>query len=441
MSRFTWLPRLADVFSHRDARRSRRPRPSTARRRVPLGLTQLEGRTLPSSFTASTVKDLINDINAANTQGGSNAITLAASTTFDLTRAANTSDGPTGLPVIAAADNLTITGQGGDIIQRDTSAKAFRLFDVANGATLTLNNLTLQNGLAFGSGSSAAGGAISNQGSLTLKSVIVQNNKAQGESGSSAAGGAIYNQGTLVLNVATVQTNTTQGGAGANGTKQNPVGGPGSDSSGGGIWSSGSLTCENGTLIQNNNAFAGNGGDAYQAPGGSGGNGGNAFGGGVFIAGGTANLAGVTLSGNLALGGRGGQGIFYIDNYTAVGNGGSGFGGGLAVDGGSVMLSSDTVENNTAEGQYGGNGLGITGLGYGGGLEVAGGTVTLCSDTAESNSAGGASDPYGYGGGIDIVSGATVSIGSSTVVTNNTDSSGTNGSTANIDGMYSTKSC
>jgi hypothetical protein len=61
--------------------------------------------------------------------------------------------------------------------------------------------------------------------------------------------------------------------------------------------------------------------------------------------------------------------------------------------------------------------------------------MTLCSDTVESNTAS-----PGYGGGIYIAAGATVYIDTAavdpldpTVVTNNTDSSGTNGSTANID--------
>ena len=55
----------------------------------------------------------------------------------------------TGLPVIAANDNLTIVGNG-DTIERSTAAgtPAFRLFDVAAGASLTLQNLTLQGGLA-----------------------------------------------------------------------------------------------------------------------------------------------------------------------------------------------------------------------------------------------------------------------------------------------------
>jgi hypothetical protein len=56
---------------------------------------------VPSTFNAATVSDLIADINAANLVGGSNTITFVAHKTFNLTAVNNTTDGPTGLPVIA----------------------------------------------------------------------------------------------------------------------------------------------------------------------------------------------------------------------------------------------------------------------------------------------------------------------------------------------------
>jgi adhesin HecA-like repeat protein len=387
---------------------------SPGRGRVRPRLEQVENRTLLASYTAASVKDLIADINAANKAGGTNTITLAANTTFDLTMVNNTTDGPTGLPVIANNDNLTVSGQGGDIIQRDTSGPAMRLFDGASGATLTLNNLTLQNGSESGSGPSAEGGAI-------------------------------YNQGTLVLNAVTVENNSVDGSAGANGTKKNPVGQPGSDASGGGIWSSGTLTLENGTLDQNNSAIGGNGGNAYPAPGFMGGNGGNASGAGVYIAGGTADLAGVTLSSNVAVGGNGGAGI---PRFSGAGYPGNAFGGGIYVAGGSVTLSNDTVEHNEAFGGSNSTAFPPPAFqhGYGGGIYAGGGSVTLCSDTVEYNTAKGSINSptaQGYGGGIFIASAATVYIDSFTVANtiNNTDSSGTNGSTANIDGTYTPKNC
>jgi hypothetical protein len=208
---------------------------------------------LPSTYMAATVSDLIADINAANAAGGTNTITLVANKNFNLNGVDNTVDGPTGLPVIAAGDNLTIIGNG-DVIQRTNGAPAFRLLDIGSGASLTLENLTLQNGLAFGSGVAAEGGSV-------------------------------YNQGTLALHGVTVQGNIAQGSAGMNGTKASPNGTSGQNAAGGGIWSNGALTLQSGTLIQNNQAIAGNGGKAYSHSNGNGGSGGFASGGALSEAG------------------------------------------------------------------------------------------------------------------------------------------------------------
>ena len=100
--------------------RMSRPRPP-GRGRLRPRLEQCEDRALLASYTAASVSDLINDINAANAAGGANMITLATQTTFTLTQANNTSDGaPTGLPVVAAGDNLTIVGSN-DTIERSTA--------------------------------------------------------------------------------------------------------------------------------------------------------------------------------------------------------------------------------------------------------------------------------------------------------------------------------
>jgi hypothetical protein len=402
-----WLSRLRNLIP--SPRRPRHAAPKPPRR--PLLLEQLEDRALPSAYTAGSVADLIADINAANQAGGSNTIVLAANTTFDLTAVDNTTNGASGLPVIANKDNLSITGQGGNIIQRDTAAPAFRLFDVDSHASLTLTNLTLQNGLAFGSGSSAEGGGIYNLGTLSLNGVTVQNNRAQGSGG-------------------------TDGGSNN-----------GQDAGGGGIWSSGTLTLAGGTVIQSNHAAGGNGTTF------SSGTGGNASGGGLDIAGGTASLTGVILNNNSASGGGGGRGTLHLKRSSPGGsspggNGGSAFGGALAVTGGSVTLTGDLLENNSAEGGSGGF-FNFGGNGYGGGLYADGGaTVALCSDTVESNTASsvayiGSSPGQGEGGGIYIASSTTVYLDAFTVANtiNNTDSSGTNGSTANIDGSYILHNC
>ena len=138
----SWISWRKAKRRKRPARRGRSAKSHTAGTR--LRFEQLEGRAMLSSWTAASVAELIADINLANQAGGSNTITLAPKTTFTLSRVDNTTDAGNGLPVITS--NLTIVGNG-DTIQRKNASPAFRLFEVASGASLTLENMTLQNGL------------------------------------------------------------------------------------------------------------------------------------------------------------------------------------------------------------------------------------------------------------------------------------------------------
>jgi hypothetical protein len=323
----------------------------------------LEDRCLPSTFYAATASDLIADIKAANLQGGANSIVLTAPTTSPYFL--------TGLS-IAPGDALTIqTGNGsanpgyGDTID---GSKAWRLFDVAQGASLTLDNMTLQNGYVRypnGFGAGGAGGAVVNQGTLDLSHVLVQNNTVTG-------------LGSL------------------------------SDASGGGIWSSGSLTVENSCL------FAGNVAQATI----------NAYGGAICIVGGTANISGSTF-GKIDLAwnsaktvGNGGAGTVC-----------RAYGGAVYVGGGTVTMSGDSVgqlgssaASGTARNCANGDDSVPFGnsFGYGGGLCVAGGTVTLTNDSITNNEAGIACENGysgccpGYGSGIFIASRAHVYLDSFT---------------------------
>jgi hypothetical protein len=382
--------------------------PATRGKRFRPVLEALEDRALPSSYTAASVSDLIADISLANQAGGASTITLVPSTTFTLTAVNNSTYGATGLPVIAAGTNLTISGNG-DMIGASTASgtPAFRLLAVANGASLTLSNLTLTNGIADGSGMAAQGGGVYNLGTLTLSGVTVVDNNATGPS---PAGGGIYNAGGSVTmtNGTILNTNWAWAGAGGNayganiyndkgtltlqagtvveygqcragnGTKN------GGSGFGGGIYSSGGSVTIQGSSITNNFILAGIAGIGKVTAG-------SAYGGGIYVAGGTVSLSDSVVTGNQALGDV---------SSSKGGTPGNGYGGGVYVAGGMVSLSGDTINSNTAS--CSAQSSGPLGSGFGGGVYVAGGTVTLSGDIVQSNTAAG------RGGGLYIASAATV---------------------------------
>jgi hypothetical protein len=238
---------------HSSQAKSRRPSTpwKTRSRRVRPRLKQLEDRCLPSNFTAATVSDLIADINAANKAGGSNTVTLAPKTTFNLT---NSTDGANGLPVIAANDILTIVGNS-DTIQRKSNSPAFRIFAVAGGASLALANLTVQNGFV----PNDEGGGILNSGTLSVSGCTLSGNSA-------VNGGGIMNFGTATVQSSTLSGNSAfgHGGGIANypGGSMTITGCTVSHNSaplGGGIFNYGS-TSINSCTVSHNDAGQGGGG-------------------------------------------------------------------------------------------------------------------------------------------------------------------------------------
>ena len=259
---------------------------------------------------ASTVSQLNADINHANTTGGTFTINLQPNTTFT-----------NGQQVIGGAKtvNLTIIGNGDTIDGNHVS----RLFKVASGSSLTLNQLTLQNGYIYADD----GGAIYNQGTLTISDCHFTNNTSWYSGYISTLlggdGGAIYNGiGTVVIN------NSTLNGNIATGSRQ---------AFGGAIYNeSGTVRISNSTL-DGNTAFAsddagdyGDGGAIYN---GSGkvtlshvtvsGNIAAVSGGGIFNAGGMTTVANwSSITGNTASGASGdvqNSGVLYLDNTSTIG--------------------------------------------------------------------------------------------------------------------------
>ncbi|MBP7934263.1 MAG: hypothetical protein KA354_06400 [Phycisphaerae bacterium] len=357
------------------------------------------------SWTAASVADLIAAINASNLAGGSNTITLARGATFTLTAVNNTTNGPTGLPVIAANNNLTIRGSGATIARSTApGTPAFRLFVVAPGAALTLKNLTLANGQVIGApGKDAGGGAVLTLagGALTASHMSFLANQAVGgdggrQPGGLGLGGAIWNQGTATLNHDTFNGNQAMGGATRNPNGQKM----------GGLCGGGAVACGNlGTLTVSNCLFTGN-----QAIGGRRHSPSAEFDGigssGAIDNWGTAWITDSTFTDNQAIGGPADEGV---DGGYSVG-GAIGSGGPAAYSPVCTIQRCTFTRNQTIASDAGSPGN-MDGAGIGGALsngfseDTSTMTVTDCSFTSNQALGGnGGFGGYGTGGVLNVES-------------------------------------
>jgi hypothetical protein len=251
---------------------------------------------------ACNVPALIAAINTAEGNGQADTMNLAAGCTYTLTAVDNVTDGPNGLPNVTT--QITINGNGA-IIER-AGATNFRIFHIAAGGDLTLNDVTIRNGDA-GAGD---GGGIYNGGTLTLDSSTVSGNTAD-------IGGGIASWGTLTVTNSTISGNT----AGL---------------AGGGIASWGTLTVTNSTISGNT---------VVGIP---------SYGGGIY-SGGPAALTNVTISGNSSDNRAGGVEVNNSStatmlNVTVADNTGA-IGGGIRVFTNSTLnITNSLVANNPAGG-------------------------------------------------------------------------------------------
>jgi len=116
--------------------------------------------------------------------GGNVTFSLPAGSVIQLT------SGPIAIPTGTA-----ISGPGADQLAVSVIGSG-SIFTVAPGVSAQVSGLTLKNGNAV------TGGAIVNQGTLTLSNLTLANNTA------SDSGGAIYNTGTLTISGSTFNANT-----------------------------------------------------------------------------------------------------------------------------------------------------------------------------------------------------------------------------------------
>ncbi|MBK8138144.1 MAG: ExeM/NucH family extracellular endonuclease [Chloroflexi bacterium] len=179
--------------------------------------------TFPYTMTGNTPAELVQAITCANANGTADIISLNDQI-ITLTDAVSSG---LGLPAISS----TITIQSGTITR--ASASNFRFFQVMPGQSLTLNRVTLTNG--FGAGLTSDGGAIYNDGTLTLISSVLSGNHGM-------YGGAVFSSSTGTLSV----TNSL-------------ISGNLADNTGGGIRNRGVLTVANSTIAGNYAASIGGG--------------------------------------------------------------------------------------------------------------------------------------------------------------------------------------
>ena len=232
------------------------------------------------------------------------------------------------LPAITTF-HLTIDGPGANLLTIDAQGTS-RIFSISAKAGANISGLTLANG------SASSGGAIVNQGTLTLGDCTVSANTATVYGGAidndgtmtlgfctitgntAASGGGIYNDGTaaLTLNQCSITDNTAAGKGGGidnqgtltlTGSTISGDTATGNSARGGGLYNEGTLTLVDSTIANNLvTGFASSGGAIYDQ--------GRIVGGVATYA--TLTLADCTVAGNTAnaVGGVGG-----IVNSVAAG--------------------------------------------------------------------------------------------------------------------------
>jgi CSLREA domain-containing protein len=257
------------------------------------------------------------------------------------------------LTIIAPAGGVTISGEN-----------ASRVFNITGG-NVSLTRLNIDNGRASGDSLDAhSGGAISNQGALTVNDCSFTDNTAFSTANSdfvSSRGGAIYSTGpSLTVNGSTFDTNMAIG-------QTNVQGGLG-----GAIYQFGGPTVVNNSTFSSNSATTTN-------PQGSarGGLAGAIFGGSVLtVTGSTFNGNSSTINSGAIIGAGGSK--VTITNTTFTGNTTGGDGGAI-FDTGTITLTNSTLTGNTGK--------------TGGGLDSSGATLRNTIIAGNTATAGSASGP------------------------------------------------
>ena len=275
-----------------------------------IALAVLLSSCLPSTPPPPCTTDfLVWSINNANSNGpGTDTINLDPGCTYMLGVVDNTIDGNNGLPSITSS--IVINGNGATVRRSTGSQKAaIRLFHISQGGELVLNDIRLYDGMGMEPPDVTillrnSGGAIFNNGVLTVNNSDLDYNRAKQK------GGGIYNAGTMTVNATTFQNNGVNIG--------NEPG-----ESGGAIWNTGTATIVDSTFVGN---IASQSGGAIA----------NGYGGMMTITNSTISANSTTLSGIVSGAAIMNSGTLHISYTTITSNAGT--------TSGAVWSATDTIE-------------------------------------------------------------------------------------------------
>jgi parallel beta-helix repeat protein len=262
---------------------------------------------------------------------------------------------------------------------------------INNNGTLTISNCTLSGNIGGG-----PGGAINNYGTLTISNSVLSDNSAR-------EGGAISNLGPLTVNGCTLYGNSAVNG-GDGGAISNQY--------------SGVVTVSN-CALSDNSAGGGEGG-------------------GIWIGAGTLNLSGCPLYGNSARDGggifAGGPSTLNISGCTLTDNSATQQGGGIFIYGNATVTVSGCVVGPATVG-----GILLPGNSayQGGGIFVGSGTTLTVSGSVIGPAAVGVpGNSASQGGGIYVESDATVMVKNHSSITGNTAPAGSGADVYNLGSLY-----
>jgi len=302
--------------------------------------------------------------------------------------------------------NLTITGPGASqlTVKRSTAGGTpnFRIFEITPAHTVTIQGLTINNGIALAASYPGGGGVYNNGSTLTIVDCTITGNSA-------VAGGGITNNAvtagsaTLTVTNSTISNNSAADGLGggiynfarnssfhAVLTVTNSTISGNSAAMGGGIDNDGISSAGSATLTISNSGVTDNSAEIY---------GGGIKNDGSFSGDSTVIMSNCTISGNSSLEGGGGLanrvessgdvGVVSIVNSTISDNSAHDYGGGIKNSRSTLTVTNSTLTGNRTTWVGGGGGGAIYNDGSG-----TIGTLDLTHSTLSGNSTGW------FGGGV-----------------------------------------